>query len=72
MGLFQVGRRGLDVIAHVAELLKVSEKTVYRWVNDRSLPGYRVSGQYRFNRAELLEWATAQRVNVSATPTTTA
>lgn len=52
-------------VKNVADLLSVSEKTVYRWIDERSLPGYRLSGQYRFNRAELLEWATANRVNVS-------
>ncbi|NLE38296.1 MAG: helix-turn-helix domain-containing protein, partial [Pirellulaceae bacterium] len=49
-----------------AQLLKVSEKTIYRWVKQGSLPAYRVNEQYRFNRAELLEWATSQRLNVSA------
>jgi PTS system nitrogen regulatory IIA component len=52
-------------VQDVAGLLKVSEKTVYRWINDKSLPGYRVSGQYRFNRAELLEWATSRKIQVS-------
>jgi PTS system nitrogen regulatory IIA component len=52
-------------VRNVSELLNVSEKTVYRWIGERHLPGYRLSGQYRFNRAELLEWATANRVNVS-------
>jgi PTS system nitrogen regulatory IIA component len=52
-------------VQHVAELLNVSEKTVYRWINDQNLPGYRVSGQYRFNRAEVLEWATSRKINVS-------
>jgi PTS system nitrogen regulatory IIA component len=52
-------------VQDVANLLKVSEKTVYRWITERSLPGYRVSGQYRFNRAELLEWATSRRIHVS-------
>ncbi len=46
-------------------MLGVSEKTVYRWINEQNLPGYRLSGQYRFNRAEILEWATANRINVS-------
>jgi PTS system nitrogen regulatory IIA component len=46
--------------------LNVSEKTIYRWVKQGKLPAYRVSEQYRFNRAELLEWATSARVNVSA------
>jgi nitrogen PTS system EIIA component len=48
-----------------ARLLKVSEKTIYRWVQQGKLPAYRVNEQYRFNRAELLEWATSQRINVS-------
>ena len=46
-------------VRDVSELLDVSEKTVYRWLNDGKLPGYRMSGQYRFSRAEILEWATA-------------
>lgn len=49
-----------------ARLLKVSEKTIYRWVKLGKLPAYRVNEQYRFHRAELLEWATSQRINVSA------
>lgn len=48
-----------------AQLLKVSEKTIYRWVKQGKLPAYRVNEQYRFNRAELLEWATSERLNVS-------
>ena len=52
-------------VKDVAGLLNVSEKTVYRWIEEQKLPGYRMSGQYRFNRAELLEWATANRINVS-------
>lgn len=53
-------------VRDVAKLLSVSEKTVYRWVNQGVLPAYRVNEQYRFNRAELLEWATSRRMNVSA------
>ena len=52
-------------VRDVAELFAVSEKTVYRWLNHLSLPGYRVNSQYRFNRTELLEWAMANRINVS-------
>jgi PTS system nitrogen regulatory IIA component len=49
-----------------ARLLNVSEKSIYRWIKEGKLPAYRVSDQYRFNRAELLEWATSQRINVAA------
>ncbi|MFA5291890.1 MAG: PTS sugar transporter subunit IIA [Phycisphaerae bacterium] len=52
-------------VRDVAELFAVSEKTVYRWLDQQSLPGYRVNSQYRFNRTELLEWAMANRINVS-------
>ena len=53
-------------VRDVARLLGVSEKTVYRWVRQGVLPAYRVNEQHRFNRAELLEWATSRRMNVSA------
>lgn len=49
----------------VSRLLNVSEKTVYRWVQRGKLPAYRLGQQLRFNRAELLEWATARRVSLS-------
>jgi PTS system nitrogen regulatory IIA component len=52
-------------VRDVAGLLKVSEKTVYRWIDQGVLPAYRVNEQYRFNRAELLEWATSRKMNVS-------
>jgi len=52
-------------VKDVASLLHVSEKSVYRWIKDSGLPSHRVNDQYRFNRAEVLEWATAHRVPVS-------
>ena len=52
-------------VRDVAQLLAVSEKTVYRWVGQRKLPAYRVNEQLRFNRAELLEWASANKAQVS-------
>ena len=53
-------------VRDVSKLLAVSEKTIYRWVKQGVLPAYRVNEQYRFNRAELLEWATSRRMSVSA------
>jgi nitrogen PTS system EIIA component len=52
-------------VRDAADLLGVSEKTIYRWIQGGSIPAYRISDQYRFNRAELLEWATSRRLNVS-------
>jgi PTS system nitrogen regulatory IIA component len=48
-----------------ARILNVAKKTVYRWIQDGDLPAYRVEGQYRLNRALLLEWATRNKINIS-------
>lgn len=53
-------------VRDAARLLGVPENTVYRWIEDRDLPAHRAHGQYRLNRTELLEWATAHGVRVSA------
>ena len=52
-------------VREAARMLEVSEKTIYRWIEQKKLPVHRINDQYRFNRAELLEWATTQRVPVS-------
>jgi len=54
------------VVRDVAALLRISEKTVYRWISQRKLPAHRINEQYRFNRTELLEWSTANRVPLPA------
>lgn len=53
-------------VKDAARLLSVSEKTIYRWIKQDVVPAYRVHEQYRFNRAELLEWATSRRMGVAA------
>ncbi|MBI5844499.1 MAG: PTS sugar transporter subunit IIA [Deltaproteobacteria bacterium] len=50
------------VVRDVATLFGVSEKAVYRWISGQKLPAHRINDQYRFNRIELLEWATSNRV----------
>src|SRR5581483_2990041 len=52
-------------IRDLTRLLNVPEATVARWIKQRGLPARRVGGQYRVNRAELLEWATANSIRVS-------
>lgn len=52
-------------VRDAARLFDVSEKTVYRWAQKGEIPVTRVNDQYRFNRVELLEWATARKVPVS-------
>jgi nitrogen PTS system EIIA component len=53
------------LVKDAARLLEVSEKTIYRWIKQGSIPAYRLNDHYRFNRAELLEWATTRHLAVS-------
>jgi PTS system nitrogen regulatory IIA component len=48
-----------------AKLLNVTDKTIYRWIKQGVISAYQINDQYRFNRAELLEWATSRKINVS-------
>jgi nitrogen PTS system EIIA component len=48
-----------------ASLLSVSEKTIYRWIKQEIIPAYKIHESYRFNRAELIEWATSRRMGIS-------
>jgi PTS system nitrogen regulatory IIA component len=52
-------------VKEAAKLLSVSEKTIYRWIKQEIVPAYKVHESYRFNRAELIEWATSRRLGVS-------
>src|SRR5689334_2572401 len=52
-------------VRDISTLLNVTETTVTRWIKQRALPAQYVRGQFRCNRAELLEWATANQIKVS-------
>jgi nitrogen PTS system EIIA component len=52
-------------IKSTAKMFNVPESTVYKWIEDSGLPAVRVQGRYRFNRTELLEWATTRGIPVS-------
>lgn len=52
-------------VREVARLLSVSERTVYRWAEQGTIPAHRLHDQYHFNRVELQEWATSQRRRVA-------
>jgi PTS system nitrogen regulatory IIA component len=52
-------------VRDVANLLNVNEKSIYRWIKSGNLPAYRINSHYRFNQAEVLEWATSRKINIS-------
>ncbi len=49
----------------LSKLLEATDSTIVRWIKKRGLPAQEVGGQYRVNRTELLEWATANGVRLA-------
>lgn len=43
-------------VKDVAGLLNVSEKTIYRMIQNETIPCFRVGGQWRFDRREITSW----------------
>lgn len=40
----------------VADLLKINEKTAYKLAAKGEIPGFKVGGSWRFDRAEIENW----------------
>lgn len=55
----------LLTVREAASLLACTERQVYRWVDEAEIPFQRVRDQVRFNRTDLLEWATVRRLPIS-------
>lgn len=53
-------------VKEVAKLFNISDKKVYRLISQNSIPFYKIGEEYRFNRVELLEWATLMGIRVSS------
>lgn len=49
-------------VKDVSKLLNVDNKTIYGWIKQEDIPVYRINDAYRFNRADILEWATARQI----------
>ncbi len=43
-------------VKDVAGLLGVSEKTIYRMIKNETIPCFRVGGQWRFDKREIISW----------------
>jgi PTS system nitrogen regulatory IIA component len=52
-------------VADVAALLRTPPKQIYRWIDEGELDCNWFHDQPRFNRTELLEWATARRMPIA-------
>jgi PTS system nitrogen regulatory IIA component len=52
-------------VREAAALLGATERRVYSWVDEGEIPFERVRDQVRFNRTDLLEWATRRGLPIS-------
>jgi excisionase family DNA binding protein len=48
-------------LQEVANKLKVSRRTVYRWVQAKELPAYRLGGEFRITERDLERFLDARR-----------
>ena len=53
------------IISDVANLFKVTEKTVYGLTQKGDLPGFKVGGQWRFLRTAIDSWIDKKTHSVS-------
>ena len=49
----------------LADFLKVSKTTVYRLIEKRSVPFYKIGGSLRFKQSEVMEYLEKSRVKSS-------
>jgi len=55
------GRPEVLTVRELAELLRVDEKTVYRMAQRGELPGFKVSGSWRFEQGDIRAWIEARK-----------
>lgn len=48
-------------VRDVAGFLNVDEKTIYRLAQKGELPGFKVAGAWRFQRADLQQWIDSRK-----------
>jgi excisionase family DNA binding protein len=53
-------RESLLLLPEVAELLRVDERTVRRWIVQKGLPCIRLGTRLRFSQRNVLRWVSAR------------
>lgn len=51
----QLSDRWLSV-QEIAQYLGISKETIYRWVEVKKIPAYKIGKQWKFKAAEVDEW----------------
>ena len=53
-----------EPLREVAEYLKVKDRTIYRVVAKREIPGFEVGGSWRFRKSEINQWTAGNAVGL--------
>ena len=64
----QVVQETYYTLSEIAEKLKVSYRTVYRWVQAEELAAYKLKGEYRVAERDLNDFLEARRTPRSQRP----
>ena len=51
----------LLTLAEIAAYLKIAERTAYGWVAEGKLPGFKLGGAWRFDKADIQKWMEKQK-----------
>lgn len=48
-------------IDELADYLRLKKQTIYNWLNQRKITGFKVGGVWRFDRKEVDTWLNSRR-----------
>lgn len=48
-------------LQEVSELLKIKERTIYQWVQQGKIPGFKLGNAWRFDRDDIEVWIEEQK-----------
>ena len=55
-------------LKEVAELLGMSERTIYNWAQTKYIPSFKLGKSWRFNKSEITQWINSNRDTESNIP----
>lgn len=47
-------------VQEAAELFKVTERTIYKWIKNKDMPHIKIDRAIRFNKEKIITWAEQQ------------
>ncbi len=54
----------LLTVNEIAQMLRISENSIYRLIKQDKIPHHKINDQYRFSQTEIMEWATSHNKKI--------